>query len=302
MQRDVHAFGNVIGHQRRDADAEIDVVTVAQFLRGALRHQIAHGRIFFFRGRAALHGAELDPLFVAFSLDDAVDEDARRVDLVGIELADLDELLDFGDADFAAARDHRVEVPRGFSKDEVAGFVALPRFHERNLGLDAGFEHVFLAVENFRLLALGQFGAEAGARVKPRDARAARAQPLGERALRDQLEFEFTRQHLALELLVLADVGGHHLFHLPGGEQNPHAEAIHARVVADDGEAFHAAVVQRGDEIFRNAAQPEPARSDRHVVVKQAGKRGLGVRSKLCSCGGNLTTITRMNMDESPPN
>ena len=41
LQRDVHAFGNVIGHQRRDADAEIDVVAVAQFLRGALRHQLA---------------------------------------------------------------------------------------------------------------------------------------------------------------------------------------------------------------------------------------------------------------------
>ena len=84
-------------------------------------------------------------------------------------------------------------------------------------------------------------------------------------------------EHLALEFLVLADVGGHDLLHLPGGEQNPHAEAIHARVVADDGEAFHAAVVQCGDEIFRDAAQPEPARGDRHVVVEQAGKRSRGV-------------------------
>ena len=237
-----------------------------------------------------MHGAELDALFVARALDDAVDEDARRVDLVGIQLADLDELLDFGHADLAASGDHRVEVPRGFSKNEVAGFVALPRLHERDLGRDARFEHVFLAVENFRLLALGQFGAEAGARVKPRDARAARAQPLGQRALRDEFEFEFARQHLALELLVLADVGGHHLFHLPGGEQNPHAETIHARVVADDGEAFHAAVVQCGDEILRYAAQPEPARGDRHVVVEQAGKRSLGVGVNFAHVGRNLTT------------
>ncbi len=110
LQRDVHAFGNVIGHQRRDADAEVDVITVAQLLRGAFRHQIAD-RIFFLRGRAALHGAELDPFFVFRALDDAIDENARRVDLVGIELADLDELLDLGDADFAAGGDHRVEVP-----------------------------------------------------------------------------------------------------------------------------------------------------------------------------------------------
>ena len=212
------------------------------------------------------------------------------MDLVGIELADLDELLDLGHADLAAGGDHRVEVPGGFSKNEVAGFVALPRLHERDLGLDAGFEHVFLAVENFRLLALGQFGAEAGAGVKARDARAARAQPLGECALRDEFEFEFARQHLALELFVLADVGGHHLLHLPGGEQNPHAEAIHARVVADDGEAFHAAVVQCGDEIFRDAAEPESARGDCHVVVQQAGQRRRGVGVNFAHVEGNLTT------------
>ena len=187
-------------------------------------------------------------------------------------------MFDLGDADVAAARDHRVEVPRGFSKNEVAGFVALPRFDERDLGVDAGFEDVFLAVENFRLLALGQFGAEAGAGVKTRDARAARAQALGQRALRNELQFEFTGQYLALEFLVLAHVGGHDLFHLASGEQNAHAEIIHARVVADDGEAFHATVMQCGDEIFRDAAKTKPARGDRHVVVEETGERGLGVR------------------------
>ena len=110
LQRNVHAFGDVVRHQRRDADAEIDVVTVAQLLRSALRHQLAD-RIFFFCGRAALYGAELNPFFVLFSLDDAVDENARRVDLVGIKLANLDELLHLSDADFAAAGDHRIKVP-----------------------------------------------------------------------------------------------------------------------------------------------------------------------------------------------
>ncbi len=161
----------------------------------------------------------------------------------------------------------------------LTGFVALPRFHERDLGFDAGFEHVFRAVENFRLLTIGQFGAETRAGVKPRDSRAARAQPLGQRALRDQLQIEFTREHLALEFLVLAYVGGHHLLHLPRRQQHAHAEAIHARVVADDGEPLHATVVQCGDEIFRDAAKPEAARGDRHVVVKQAiqGRLGIGV-------------------------
>ena len=45
--------------------------------------------------------AALDALLVARALEDAVHEDARRVDVVGIELADLDELLDLGDGDLA---------------------------------------------------------------------------------------------------------------------------------------------------------------------------------------------------------
>ena len=277
MQGDVHPFGNVIGDQRRNADAEIDVVAFAQFLRGAFREQIAHGRSGF-RDRRALHGAELDPLLVFLALDDPVDINARRVDLIGIEFADFDQFLDLRDADLAAGRDHRVEIPRRFSVDEVAGFIALPCLHQRNLGRDARLEHIFLVAEIFRLFAFGQFRAEAGARVKSRDARAARAQSFRQRALRNQLELEFAREHLPLELLVLAHIGSHHFFHLPRREQNAHPETIHARVVAHDGQSFHAAVVQRRDQILRDAAQPEAAGSDRHVVVQQAIERGLGVR------------------------
>ena len=42
---------------------------------------------------------------------DAINENTRRVDLVGVKLADLDELLDLSHANFAARGDHRVEVP-----------------------------------------------------------------------------------------------------------------------------------------------------------------------------------------------
>jgi hypothetical protein len=129
LQRHVHAFGDVVGHQRRDADAEVHVIAVAQFLRGALRHQFTDGRVLL-RGRRALHGAELDALLVIRALDDAVDIDARRVDVIRRELPHLDELLDLGDADLAAGGDHRVEVPRGLAEDEVAGLVALPRLHD----------------------------------------------------------------------------------------------------------------------------------------------------------------------------
>src|SRR5262245_43789142 len=70
------------------------------------------------RVRAGMSGAPLadrpllDGLLEARALDDALDVDTGRVDLVGIELARLDQGLDFGHGDAAGGGDHRVEVAR----------------------------------------------------------------------------------------------------------------------------------------------------------------------------------------------
>ena len=47
------------------------------------------------------HRALLDRLLVARALEDPLHVDRRQVDLIGIELADLDELLDLDDRDLA---------------------------------------------------------------------------------------------------------------------------------------------------------------------------------------------------------
>ena len=118
----------------------------------------------------------------------------------------------------------------------------------------------------------------AGAGVEAGNAGAAGAQLLGERALRRQLQLELARQHLALELLVLADVGGDHLRDLPGLEQQTHAEIVHAGVVADDGQALDAALHQRLDQVLGNAAQAEAAGGDRDVVPHEPLEGGGGGR------------------------
>ena len=146
------------------------------------------------------------------------------VDVVGVELARLDELLDLGDRDPPGHRDQRVEVARGLVEDQVAVPVALRRAHQREVGDDRLLEHVLAAVEDARLLrrrgerdrpvrrvaprqaALGDLRADAGRRVEGGDPGAAGAQPLGQRALRGQLDLELAREVLPLELLVLADV------------------------------------------------------------------------------------------------
>ena len=141
-----HARGDVVGDQGRDADAQVHVEAVAQLLRRALRHQVADRRVLLRRGRAR-DGAELDALLVLRALDDAVDVDARRVDLVGIELAHLHQLLDLGHRHLAAGGDHRVEVARGLAVDEVARLVALPGLDDGEVGADRLLEHVLAAVE-----------------------------------------------------------------------------------------------------------------------------------------------------------
>src|SRR5206468_3956215 len=75
-------------------------------------------------------------------------------------------------------------------------------------------------------------------------------------------------------------------------QQNSHAEVIHASVVAHDREAPDATRVQGGDEILRYPAQAKSSGSDRHVVVKQAVKRSLGVRIDFAH-GKRLTTDHR---------
>ena len=85
--------------------------------------------------------------------------------------------------------------------------------------------------------AVGDLGADAGRGVEGGDAGAAGAQPLGERALRDELDLQLAGQVLAGELLVLADVGAGDPGDAAGGEQDAEPAAVHAAVVGDDAQA-----------------------------------------------------------------
>ena len=77
-------------------------------------------------------------------------EDAGGVDVVRVELAGLDELLDLGDRDPPAHRGERVEVARRVAVDEVAVPVALPGAHQPEVGDDRLLQDVLaaLAVSN----------------------------------------------------------------------------------------------------------------------------------------------------------
>ena len=116
-----------------------------------------------------------------------------------------------------------------------------------------------VAVVPTRQAALGDLGADARLREERRDAAAAGAELLGERALRRELELELAREVLPLELLVLADVRRGHLGDPLLRQQDAEPPVVDAAVVRDDRESVDARVEQGSDQHHRDAAEPEPA-------------------------------------------
>src|SRR5260370_8113714 len=88
-------------------------------------------------------GAALDALFVFWALENSVDEDARRMNLIGVELAEFDELFDFGDDVIGGSGHHRIEVARGLAVDEIAPAVALPRLVKTEISAQAPSKDLF---------------------------------------------------------------------------------------------------------------------------------------------------------------
>ena len=89
--------------------------------------------------------------------------------------------------DLAAHRRRRIEVARRLAEDRIAGLVGFPRLHDGDVGEDALFEDVVLAVEHLHLFTLGDLRAVAGLGVEAGDAVAGGAHALCQRALRTQV-------------------------------------------------------------------------------------------------------------------
>src|SRR6202044_198454 len=101
---------------------------------------------------------------------------------------------------------------------------------------EARLHDIGLVVELADFLALRNHCANAGAGKKRGDPRSPGADALGERSLRIEFEFEFTREIQTREDLVLADVARDHLLDLAGFKQNAEANPVYARVVRNEGQ------------------------------------------------------------------
>ena len=209
------------------------------------------------------------------------------MDVVGIEFAGRNQLLDLGHGDLRSGRHHRVKVARGLAVDQVTGGVALPGVDDGEVGEQAALHDVFLAVEFLHFLAFGDQRADAGLGVEGRDAGAAGADALGQRALRVEFEFQLAGEVLLREQLVLADIGRDHLLDLPRLQQPAEADAVDARIVGDDRQVLDAGIADRVRQGFGDTAQPEAARHDHHAVLENAIECRFGVGVNLFH--GNMT-------------
>ena len=220
-------------------------------------------------------GAAFDALLAVFPEDEALDVDSGGGDVVGVELAGLDDLFDFGDGDFAGGGHHGVEVAGGLAVDEVAGGVGLPGADEGEVGLEPALHEVGAAVEFAGLLTLGDEGANAGGGEEGGDAGSAGADALGEGSLGDEGEVELAFKNLFLEELVFADVGTDVRRDHAGFEHFAEAGAVDAHVVADGVETLEVAADEGGDEALGDAAEAESAEHE-GGSVRDVGYGGVG--------------------------
>ena len=82
----------------------------------------------------AAHGSALDSLFVGVTLQNALHINSRRDDMIGIDFAGLDQLLDFSDGARSGGCHHGIKIARCFAVDKISRRIALRGFDEREVG------------------------------------------------------------------------------------------------------------------------------------------------------------------------
>ena len=188
-------------------------------------------------------------------LDHAVDVDARDVDGIRLDTADVDDVLGLDDCDFGVARHGAVEVLRAEAELHVAEAVRFVRFDEGVVALDAFFHDVAFACEDLDVswcrvlrdgaVAVVSQGELAGLHdstkgsgcVEGGYACATGATAFGEGALGGEFELQLAGEIHLLKDLVLADIGCDHLLDLFALQEEPEASADDPGIVGDGSQA-----------------------------------------------------------------
>src|SRR5207237_6604124 len=129
---------------------------------------------------------------------DSLHKNAWSHDDFGIELAQFYDLANLHHAGLRRGGHDRAEVARALAVGEVPPAIGAVRLDERVVGVDWILQHIVALADAPRLLAVGELGAVRGGRKERADARAGRADALGERALRHELALQLARPVLGV--------------------------------------------------------------------------------------------------------
>ena len=195
-----------------------------------------------------------------------VDEDAGRVDGVGVELAERVEVFDLGDDVVRAGRGDDVEVTRGAAVDEVAPGVAGVGSDERYVDPQGLDQDEPSAVQLDDLFALLRHGADAGGREEAAKPGAAAAHHLGQCALGRGDDLERTLVHRLADVGRRADMARDDLLDLALVDELDSAAATKPAVVLVDGEVPDVHRLEVVDERQWVALTDESAHGDAHLA------------------------------------
>jgi hypothetical protein len=234
-------------------------------------------------------------------MHDALDENAGRMDRVGIDISRRDDMLDLRDRHLAGGGHYRIEITRRLAIDKIAFRVALIGVDDRDIGDESALHDIGRPVKVAQLLAIGNDSSNARLGKERRDASAARPDSLGERPLRIEFDFEFAGKIKLLEKLVFADIRRDHLFDLPSLEEEPQARAIDARVVRDHGQILDLELANGRDQDLRDAAKAKSPRHEGHPVLENAGQGRARVGKNLVhACSSAGIRLSRAVPDQTP--
>ena len=148
------------------------------------------------------------------------------------------------------------------------------------------------------LLALGERGAVAGRREEGADAGPGRADPLGEVALRHELELDLAGAVLRVELVavVLPGERADDPAHPTRADERGEPDVAVAGVVVDDGEVARAALDEGLDELHRLPGRPEAADEHGGAVgdVGDRVDRALGDHDHVSSLVSKAFVVCRV--------
>ncbi len=120
--------------------------------------------------------------------DEAFDENAGSNDVLGVNPAHLHDLLRLHDGCGRRHAHDRGEIAGRFIVKKISETIGPRRLDQREVRRQAPFQDIIAAIELPHFLALGQRCADRGHGEKGRNARAAGADALGQRPLRDQFQ------------------------------------------------------------------------------------------------------------------